>query len=133
MTQFTYEPAILSDALLKKARSLSNDPIRQVGAALFVNWQHPSVFLGANAVTEELSEVLDWTDRPLVRSVIRHAEVSAVLNALQNGIKKSELQDSTMLVTLQPCEACSALLRHLRIGHVIFGEFYVPSDQTDTN
>ena len=128
MTQFTYDPAILSDQLVKRARAMSNDPVRQVGAVLLVPLQHTVTILGANKVQAELAKVLDWSDRGLVRSIIQHAEVSAVTTALSAGIKKSELKDSTLLVSLQPCQACSALLRHLEIGHVIFGEFYVPSD-----
>lgn len=125
MTQLTYDPLILHDANLQKAKRLSCDPIRQVGAALLVGGR---AFLGSNVVSMEIAKFLDWHDRPLVRRVVRHAEVSAILNALSSGIEKSDFQDAVLLVTLEPCLDCQSLIRHLEIPHVIFGELYVPSD-----
>lgn len=122
----TWDPLILHDAKLQKARRLSCDPIRQVGAVLLAGGR---AFLGANVVSPEIAKFLDWHDRPLVRRVVRHAEVSAILNALASGIEKSDFQDAVLLVTLEPCMECQALIKHFGIPHTIFGERYVPSDQ----
>lgn len=128
-TTLTYDPLILHDANLIKARRLSCDPIRQVGAVLLVDGR---AFLGSNVVSPEIAKFLDWHDRPLVRRVVRHAEVSAILNAVAAGIEKSDFQDAVLLVTLEPCLDCQSLIRHFGIPHVIFGEHYVPSDKKET-
>ncbi len=124
-TVLTYDPLILHDANLLKAKRLSCDPIRQVGAVLLAGGR---AFLGSNVVSMEIAAFLDWHDRTLVRRVVRHAEVSAILTALSAGIEKSDFQDSILLVTLEPCLDCQSLIRHFQIPHVIFGERYVPSD-----
>lgn len=122
----TYDPLILQDANLVKARRLSCDPIRQVGAVLLAGGR---AFLGSNVVSPEIAKFLDWHDRPLVRRVVRHAEVSAILTALAAGIEKSDFRDAVLLVTLEPCLECQSIIQHLGIPHVIFGEPYVPSDK----
>lgn len=129
MTRFDFDPGVLEDAQLRKAIRLSCDPIRQVGAVLLVGGR---AFLGANVIAPELAAVIDWNDRPLVRTVVRHAEVSAILSALSSGIQTLDFQDAVMLVSLEPCQTCSSLLRHFRIPHVLFGEYYIPSDQKET-
>lgn len=127
MTELTYDPHILHDANLIKARRLSCDPIRQVGAVLLAGGR---AFLGSNVVSMDIAKFLDWHDRALVRRVVRHAEVSAILNAIALGIEKSDFQDSVLLVTLEPCIDCQSLIKHFQIPHVIFGEYYIPSDRS---
>jgi tRNA(Arg) A34 adenosine deaminase TadA len=126
MTTYEYEPDCLTLPDMQYAMSSSSDPIRQVGAVLRL--ADGRIFRGANRVWGVPPEGVEWTDRPYVRAIIRHAEIDALVDAALGGAKNKDLQGSTMYVSLQPCEQCCAVLEHVGVEHVIFGEHYTPSD-----
>ena len=52
-----------------------------------------------------------------LKDITRHAEVLAVLDALQKG---NDLAGATLYSNVEPCILCSYVLRHHRIGRVVF-------------
>jgi deoxycytidylate deaminase len=101
----------------------SNDPIRQVSAALVVR---NTIYVGVNEIPDvhELNPI--WKNRDAVRILATHAEVNAVRSALKDGIENFD--DAILYVTLRPCESCMKLIQALGIKMVYYSQEYIPSD-----
>ena len=101
----------------------SNDPIRQVSAALVVR---NTIYVGVNEIpdVQEMNPV--WKNREAVRILATHAEVNALRNALKDGVETFE--DAILYVTLRPCESCMKMIRALGIKMVYYSQEYIPSD-----
>ena len=52
--------------------------------------------------------------------ITNHAEILAIREALKNGYS-TELNQSQMFTTHEPCIMCSYVIRHHKIPHIIYG------------
>lgn len=122
MTIYTYNPdlKVLFPEMWQYAKDHSDDPIRQV-AAFLENRDGKVISRGANVFDGEL----DWSDRPLVRKLVTHAEIECLINV---SIDKYRLNECTLYVTLEPCNDCRKVIEVLGIKTVVYGEKYIPSD-----
>lgn len=114
-TDGLYMNIALGYARLSKAKR------KQVGACLVTN---AGVILGgANgtaAGTDNTCE--DWINGELVtRKNVIHSELNAVLKAAKEGVS---CIDSTIYVSLSPCEHCSAMLINAGVKRVMYLEEY---------
>jgi len=114
-TDGLYMNIALGYARLSKAKR------KQVGACLVTNTG--VVLGGANgtaAGTDNTCE--DLIDGELVtRKNVIHSELNAVLKAAKEGIS---CVDSTIYVSLSPCEHCSAMLINAGVKRVLYLEEY---------
>ena len=51
----------------------------------------------------------------------RHAELEAIDQILQKGYSPAVFRECTLYVTVEPCIMCASALRHIQVGHVVFG------------
>lgn len=100
----------------------SNDPVRQVVAALIVN---NNIYMGVNEIPEVTILNPVWKNREAIRVIATHAEVNAVRAALQDGV--TDFKNAVLFVTLHPCDSCMQMIRALGIETVYYNEDYVPS------
>ena len=103
----------------------SNDPVRQVDAFLVVN---ETIYVGVNEIPEITMDNLIWGNREAVRILATHAEVNAVRAALANGVV--DFSETTLFVSLHPCEQCMRMIRAIGISQVYYNEDYIPSRST---
>lgn len=52
-------------------------------------------------------------------NVLGHAEINAIIKASKK-IKDWRLDECTMIVTLEPCKMCEAIINECRIGNVLY-------------
>ncbi|MBT1707839.1 nucleoside deaminase [Fulvivirgaceae bacterium PWU5] len=55
-----------------------------------------------------------------LKDITRHAETLAILDARQRG---RNLEGVTMYTNVEPCILCSYVIRHHKIGHVVFVKY----------
>ena len=55
-----------------------------------------------------------------LRDVTRHAEVVAILDAIQNH---GSCEGATLYSNMEPCILCSYVIRHYKIAHVVFSNY----------
>lgn len=55
-----------------------------------------------------------------LKDVTRHAEVVAILDALQNG---ETCEGTTLYSNVEPCILCSYVVRHHKIAKVVFSKY----------
>ncbi|TSJ42995.1 nucleoside deaminase [Mucilaginibacter corticis] len=55
-----------------------------------------------------------------LKDVTRHAEVVAILDALQNN---GSCEGATLYSNVEPCILCSYVIRHQKIAHVVFSKY----------
>lgn len=55
-----------------------------------------------------------------LKDVTRHAEVVAVLDAIQ---KYGSCAGATLYTNMEPCILCSYVIRHYQIAHVVFSNY----------
>lgn len=109
--------------LLLHSHNHSDDVHRQVGAAILRGKK--VVSLGTNHASG-YAACVPWANRAFVRSVVMHAEIDAILSAMQEGFK--DWTRATLMVSLEPCQNCRNVIEMLGIPEVIFFEEYIPSD-----
>lgn len=105
----------------------SKDPNTQVGACI-VNKDKRIIGIGYNGLPRGLDDDLfPWNnDKGMLDSkyaYVVHAEANAILNAI------SSLEDSTIYVTLFPCNECSKLIIQSGIKEIV----YVSNKYSDTD
>jgi deoxycytidylate deaminase len=103
----------------------SNDPVRQVAAFLVVG---ETIYVGINEIPEITMDNHIWGNREAVRILATHAEVNAVRAALADGI--TDFSQTTLYVSLHPCEQCMRMIQAIGISHVYYNEDYIPSRST---
>lgn len=86
---------------------------------------------GTHNCDEEFPEVGCPRDSKGSCSLALHAEQNAILYAAKNG---SEIEGSTIYVTLSPCIACARIIYSMKIARVVFLHSYaeykgIPSDE----
>lgn len=105
--------------------SWSKDPSTQVGAVL-VDSKRRVIGTGYNGFPRG---VLDhphrYANRPLKYEMVVHAELNAILNATR------ELDDSTLYVTLSPCNECAKAIIQSGIKRVVY-ETLRENERTNT-
>ena len=103
------------------AAKRSKDPSSQVGACL-VDDNHKVISIGYNGMPVGVDdEVIPWGHGEGLDSkylYVCHAEFNAVLNA-KDG---SALRDSTIYVTLFPCNECAKALIQVGVKKVIYAD-----------
>lgn len=105
--------------------SQSNDPVRSVVASIVVG---ETIYIGVNEIPEITRDNPIWGNREAVRILATHAEVNAVRAALAGGVK--DFSQTTLYVTLHPCEQCMRMIQAIGIGQVYYNEDYIPSRST---
>ena len=100
----------------------SNDPVRQVDACLVAG---ETIYIGVNEIPEITKDNLIWGNREAIRVLATHAEVNAVRAALADGV--NDFSQTTLYVTLHPCEQCMRMIQAIGIGQVYYNEDYIPS------
>jgi len=103
----------------------SNDPIRQVSAALVVQ---NNIYIGTNQIPDITEDNPIWGNREAIRILATHAEVNAVRAALADGV--NDFSQAVLYVTLHPCKNCLSMIQALGISHVFYNEEYIPSGST---
>ena len=105
------------------ASKRSKDPNTQVGACIVDN-EHNILSLGYNgAPIGYPDDILPWEREGLPENTkypyVCHAELNAILNAARNGVT---LKNSTLYVTLFPCNECAKAIIQSGIKNVIYLE-----------
>lgn len=98
----------------------SPDPSRQVGSIL-VSMKNNSVkSQGFNGLKSGIdANLIDWSDRKLVHSIILHSETNCLLLA-DNYIK----ENLKMYINYSPCKECIKLLASANVCKVVYREPY---------
>ena len=113
---------------------LSKDPNHQVGAVIVKDKHIKSLgYNGAPRGFPDEKVPLDNKSSEFInqkKAYMCHAELNAVLN--YDG-KISDLEGSTIYVTLSPCNNCALIIAQLRIAKVIYLEEYDKTDITDVS
>ena len=113
----SWDEYFMGVALLSAKRS--KDPSTQVGACI-VNEDKRIIAIGYNGFPRGCSdEVFPWgknDNNPLNNKYpyVVHAEANAILNST------TSLKNSTLYVTLFPCNECAKLLIQSGIKHIVF-------------
>lgn len=102
---------------------VSNDPIRQVQAALTIE---NKMYTGVNEMWGVSRDHLIWRNRPAVRILVTHAEVNAIRAALTDGV--TDFSKASLYVSLHPCEQCLTLCKTLGIPNIEYMEDYIPTE-----
>lgn len=93
---------------------LRSPDIIKVGAIIVSNKNNTIISTGYNGAPRNCNDSIDWTDRSLVRSVVIHAEMNAILYA------QSRFEDSTMYITMSPCSQCIKLIAAANIKKIYY-------------
>ena len=102
------------------AAQRSKDPHTQVGACL-VNQRKHIVGVGYNGFPTGVSDdVFPWATRAddeldTKHPYVCHAEMNAITNA------SAKLRDTTLFVTLFPCNNCTKLIIQVGVTRVVYG------------
>ncbi len=102
-------------SMAKLAAKRSKDPNTQVGACI-INEDNIIIGMGYNGMPKGIDDEFPWTregDDNKYKYVI-HAEANAILNAIKN------LKDSTIYVSLFPCNDCAKMIAQSGIKKVVF-------------
>ena len=119
MNHITWDEYFMGVASLSAKRS--KDPNTKVGACV-VNEDKRIIGIGYNGFPMGCSDqVFPWgkTDDNYLKTkypYVVHAEPNAILNCT------SSLKNSTLYVTLFPCNECAKLIIQAGIKHVIYGD-----------
>ncbi len=101
-------------AMAKLSSKRSKDPSTQVGACI-INEENIIIGMGYNGMPKG-NDNFPWTkegEDNKYKYVI-HAEANAILNAIKN------LQESTIYVSLFPCNNCAKMIAQSGIKKVVF-------------
>lgn len=126
----TWEEFFMLTAIVASQRS--KDPHTQVGAC-FADKNNRILSVGYNGATAGYDDdEFPWGTSDDIRcdkhTFVCHAESNAILN-YRGSLK--DLQDSTVYVTLFPCNECAKLLAQVGVGQVVYlSDKY---DGTDAN
>lgn len=128
-TAYHYRPELRNSFGWEFLLSESGDSVRQVGAIILV----PSgqMFFGVNRIeglTERTGPVADYIwkqNRKLGRILATHAEADAIRNAILGGVQ--DFSETTLIVSLAPCERCRELIEAANIKEVYYYEEYQQS------
>ena len=96
----------------------SKDPHTKVGAVLVKN--NCIIGTGYNGDPRNFKYKFNWNTPEKYKYVI-HAEMNAVANACYNGC---EIKDSSIYLTLSPCNECIKLLVQFGIKNIYYLEEY---------
>ena len=117
-THISWNESFMGVAALSAKRS--KDPNTQVGACI-VNQEKRIIGIGYNGFPAGCSDqIFPWgkQDTNYLNTkypYVVHAEPNAILNCT------SSLKDSTLFVTLFPCNECAKLIIQSGIKHVVYG------------
>lgn len=127
MTSYTHDPRISEADYWPQILRHSNDPLVRVGALLIL--LDGREFSGANSIDWDAGLAsMEWVwklNRDVGRGLVRHAENSAILKAVDLGI--TNFLGATLIVSLEPCQSCRNLIEACKIPEVFYGERYVSS------
>jgi len=114
-TQFELDKCYLNVAL--NFAKLSKADRKKVGACLVTS--HGVILGGCNGTPPNTSNVCEVSNITLPTVV--HAELNCILKAAKEGIS---VVDSTMYLTLSPCESCAAMLISAGVKRIVYLEQY---------
>jgi dCMP deaminase len=102
--------------------SLSRALRKKVGAVL-VTRQGIIVpgFNGTPRGSDNSCEYVGEDDALITKSSVIHAELNCIMKAAREGVS---VIDSTIYVTMSPCEPCSAMLIQAGVRRVVFADKY---------
>lgn len=90
----------------------------KVGAVLVSINDNRIISTGYNGFPAGMNETIDLSNRPLVYSLIIHAEMNCVLYA------QSKFEDSIMYITTSPCQNCLKLIAAAKIKKIYYKHDY---------
>ena len=92
------------DEVLKQSRIAFNNNEIPVGAVIFKN--NKIIAVGSN-------------NRQNNHNILGHAEINAIISA-ENEIKDWRLDGYSMIVSLEPCEMCSIIIKECRLDKIYY-------------
>lgn len=98
------------------AESHSHDPRTKVGALLLNKFTKDVISQGYNKFPSGVVETEDRWQSPMKYKFVQHAEVTAIINAVRNGVV---ISDSVAVVSLFPCTSCAGALIETGIRTII--------------
>lgn len=93
---------------------LRSPDITQVGAVIVSIKNNTITSTGYNGTPRHCNDDINWNNRELVRSIIIHAEMNAILYA------QSRFEDSVMYITMSPCSQCIKLIAAANIKKIYY-------------
>jgi len=123
----TWDAYFMGIALLSAKRS--KDPSTQVGACI-VNDEHKILTMGYNGMPIGIDDnEMEWSREGDFLNTkypyVCHAELNAILNSGGTSLK-----DSTLYVTLFPCNECAKAIIQSGIRHIVYLEDKYPKSDT---
>lgn len=103
--------------VINKLKSLSKEA--------FDNHEIPVAAVIVDSLGNIVSEGIN--DRQSTGNVLGHAEINAIQSA-GNKLKDWRLDGYSMIVTLEPCEMCSCIIKESRLDRVYY---FLPKKSTD--
>ncbi len=80
---------------------------------------HDDVPIGAVLVCDEKIVARGHNTRELEDSILGHAEINAILEA-SKALRRWNLSDCTLFVTLEPCNMCKEVIKQSKIANVYY-------------
>ena len=106
----------------------SPDPSRQCGSVLVSMKNNSIISCGFNGIKSGINaDLIDWSDRKMVHSIILHSETNCLL--LANNYTKENLK---MYINYSPCKECVKLLASANVRKVIYKEPYKDITEVET-
>ena len=91
----------------------------KVGAVLVSMNDKRIISTGYNSLRSGMDDkVIDWTNRELIKDIVIHAEMNAIIYA------QSKFEDAILYITLSPCKACLKIIASTKIKKVIYKNEY---------
>ena len=105
------------DLITSWAENRSKDPRTKVGACVY-DPVTGGVYLGYNGFPKGVADWADRWDRPAKYSFVIHAEVNAIIKALQ--ALGADVARCSLHITHQPCSGCMQMILQTGIKEVYY-------------
>lgn len=84
-----------------------------------ISYKHSDVPVGAVIVQNGKILAKSHNNREKKHNVLGHAEINAIIKASKK-LKRWNLSDCELYVTLRPCSMCESVIKQARIGQVYY-------------
>ena len=103
-------------SIIQVAAQRSKDPSTQVGAVI-VDKQNRIISMGYNGFPRGIKETKELWERPTKYDLVVHAEMNAIINALNS---ETSIDGCKIYVPFAPCKNCAKHLAAAGIEEVIY-------------